>query len=100
MKAQTGRRGIPLLFRQRRRCVAVGGQRRASAALPPGKRPGIHCTGGWVGPRVGVDGCGKCHHLPGFDPQTVQPLASCYNALISVDSSDSVAALLRILTKI
>jgi hypothetical protein len=23
------------------------------------KRPGTHCTGGWVGPRAGLDGCGK-----------------------------------------
>jgi hypothetical protein len=26
-------------------------------ALPPGKT-GIHCLGGWVGPRAGLDGCG------------------------------------------
>jgi hypothetical protein len=31
----------------------------APAALPPGTRPGTHCTGGWVGPRDGLDGCGK-----------------------------------------
>ena len=23
----------------------------------PGNRPGTHFTGGWVGPRVGLDGC-------------------------------------------
>jgi len=28
----------------------VGGQRHAPAALPR-QCPGIHCTGGWVGPR-------------------------------------------------
>jgi hypothetical protein len=27
----------------------VGGQRHASAALPPGKRPDTHCTRGWLG---------------------------------------------------
>jgi hypothetical protein len=27
-------------------------------AMPP-VRPGTHCTGGWVGPRAGVDGWGK-----------------------------------------
>ena len=32
--------------------MRVGGQRHAPAALPLGKRPGTHCTGGWVGPRV------------------------------------------------
>jgi hypothetical protein len=36
----------------------VGGQRHAPAALPR-ERPGTHCTGGWVGPRVGPDRCGK-----------------------------------------
>jgi hypothetical protein len=39
----------------------VGGQRYAPAAQPhrPGERPGTHCTGGWVGPRLGVGGCRK-----------------------------------------
>jgi hypothetical protein len=36
----------------------VGGQRHAPTNLPPGKT-GTHCIGGWVGPRVGLDGCGK-----------------------------------------
>jgi hypothetical protein len=39
--------------------MRVGGQRHAPAALLLGKRPGTHCIGGWVGPRVGLDGCGK-----------------------------------------
>ena len=47
----------------------MGGQHHAPADLPPGKRPGTHCIGGWVGPRDGLDGCG-------FDPRTVQPVAS------------------------
>ena len=25
----------------------------------PEERPGTHCTGGWVNPRAGLDGCGK-----------------------------------------
>ena len=33
----------------------VGGQRQVPAALTPGKRTGIHCTGSWVGPRAGLD---------------------------------------------
>jgi hypothetical protein len=33
------------------------GQRHASAALTPVKRPGTHCIGDWVGPRAGLDGC-------------------------------------------
>jgi hypothetical protein len=39
--------------------MRVGSQLHAPAALPPGKRPGTHCTGGWVGPRTGLDGCEK-----------------------------------------
>ena len=35
------------------------GQRHAPAALYPWERPGTHCTGGWVGPRAGLDRCGK-----------------------------------------
>ena len=43
------------------------------------ERPGTHCIGGWVGPRAGLDGCGKSRPPPtGFDPRTVQPLASRY----------------------
>jgi hypothetical protein len=34
----------------------VSGQLHAPAALyPRGKDPGTHCTGGWVGPRAGLD---------------------------------------------
>jgi hypothetical protein len=36
--------------------MGVSGQRHAPAALSPGDRnPGTHCTGGWVGPRAGLD---------------------------------------------
>jgi len=54
----------------------VGGQRHAPAALLAVKRPGTHYTGGWVGPRAGLDGCGKSRPPPGSDPQTAQPVAS------------------------
>jgi len=37
----------------------VDGQRHAPVALPLGKRPGTHCIAGWVGPRAGLDSCGK-----------------------------------------
>jgi len=39
----------------------VGGQRHDPAALPLGKTPVTHCTGGWVGPTASLDGCGKSH---------------------------------------
>ena len=35
----------------------------------PGEWPRTQFTGGWVGPRVGLDGCGKSHPPPGFDPR-------------------------------
>jgi hypothetical protein len=55
----------------------MGGQRHDPAALPLGKRPGTCCIGGWVGSRDGLEGCGKSRPN-GFDPQTVQLVASRY----------------------
>ena len=44
-------------------------QHHAPAVIPPGKRHGTHCLGGWVGPRAGLDGWRKsCRHrdsIPG-----------------------------------
>ena len=57
MKAQKGRRGIALLCLSSRRKMGVGDQRQAPAALPPGDS--VPTVGGWVGPRAGLDGCGK-----------------------------------------
>jgi hypothetical protein len=56
--------------------MGVGGQHHALAALHPGKRPGTHCTGGWVGLTAGVDGYGKSRphrdSIPGLSsPQPV-----------------------------
>jgi hypothetical protein len=34
--------------------MGMGGQLHAPAALPPGKIPGTHCIGGWVGPGAGL----------------------------------------------
>jgi hypothetical protein len=31
-----------------------------------------------MGPRAGLDRCGKSHFPPGFDPRTAQPVASRY----------------------
>jgi len=57
--------------------MGAGDQCHAPAALPQ-ERPGTHCIGGWVDPRAGLDGCRKSHPPPGFDPQTIQPVASRY----------------------
>ena len=46
--------------------------------LYPREIAGTHCTGGWVGHGAGLDGCGKSRPPPGFDPRTVQPVASRY----------------------
>jgi hypothetical protein len=48
-------RGIALLIRD---LGWVGGQQHAPAALPQ-ERTGTHCTGGWVGPRAGLNVCEK-----------------------------------------
>ena len=40
----------------------VGDQRHAPAALPPGKRPGTHCIGGWVGPMGRFEQVRKISH--------------------------------------
>jgi hypothetical protein len=42
------------------------------------EKPGTRCIGGWVCPRAGLDGCGKSRPPPGFDPRSVQPVASRY----------------------
>ena len=54
----------------------VGGQRHAPDRFTPHERPSTHCIGGWVGTRTGLDGWGISYHPPGFDPPTVQPVAS------------------------
>jgi hypothetical protein len=72
-----GGRGIALLF------LDLGARRgwvisTTPRPLYPRERHGTHYTGGWVGPRAGLDGCGKSRPPPGFDPRTVQPVASRY----------------------
>ena len=54
-----------------------GGSAPRPGRLYPRERPGTHCTGGWVGPRAGLDGP-KISSQPGFDPRTVQPVVSRY----------------------
>jgi hypothetical protein len=57
--------------------VDGGGQRYTPAALPPGKRPGNHCTGSWWAPGPAWT-AEEILAPPGFDPWTVQPAASRY----------------------
>ena len=50
----------------------VGGQNHTPAALPR-DRPGTHCTGGWVGPTAGLDGCGKYRPYRSLNPKHPMP---------------------------
>jgi len=54
--AHRGSRGIAILFLDN---GTRRGQRHASAAIYLREIPGTHCTGSWVGPRAGLDSCGK-----------------------------------------
>ena len=76
--AHRGSRGIALPFHDhgtRRRWVLSVTPR---PLFTPRERPGTHCTGGWVGPRAGLDRCGKSRPPSSFDSRTVQPIASRY----------------------
>ena len=46
--------------------------------LYPRDVPGTHCIGGWVGPRAGLNRWGRSPPPRGFDPRTIQPVASRY----------------------
>jgi len=50
----------------------VNSQQHAPAALYPWARPGTHFTGGWVGPRAGLDGW-KISSPLGFNPRPSSP---------------------------
>jgi len=71
-------RGIALLFHDRGTRRAECSAARPGRILPPPRViPGTHFTGGWLGLRVGLDGR-KISSTPGFDPRTVQSVASRY----------------------
>ena len=78
----------PYLFLCRTSCPGWGGcgQRHALAALSPWKRPGTHCTVGWVGPTAGLDGSGKPrpHRDPFPGPFSPQRVAKFYSYLYLV----------------
>jgi len=69
--AQRVGRGIALLFHDHD-TKGVSGQQHALAALYPRERPGTHFTGGWVGPRAGLDER-KISSTPGSDPGLSRP---------------------------
>ena len=55
MKAFRVSRGIALLFLGSRHCIWGWGPAPRPGHLYPQERPATHCTGGWVGPRVGLE---------------------------------------------
>ena len=76
-KAQTGSRCIALLFDQTLALGGVGGQHHVPAALPPGKtRCVLYRRLGELQGRSGE--VKKISPPPGFDPRTVQTVASRY----------------------
>ena len=77
MKAQRWSRGIVILFLWPRRYMGWV-VNATPQPLYPRERPSTYCIGDWVGPRAGLDRCGKSRPPPGLDPQTIQPIASHY----------------------
>ena len=55
----------------------MSGQQHAPAALYPLERPGTHFTGGWAGPRTGLDGW-KISSPLGFDPRPSIVFEPCF----------------------
>ena len=70
--AQRVGRVTALLFHDRGTRRELSGQQHAPAALYPRERPDTHFTGGWVGPRAGLDGR-KISSPPGLDPGPSSP---------------------------
>ena len=59
--AHSGSRGIALPFLDHGTRRGWGVSVTPRPLFTPRKRPGTHCTGGLVGPRAGLDRCGKSH---------------------------------------
>ena len=70
----------------------MSGQQHDPAALYPWDRQSTHFTGGWVGPRAGLDGR-KISPPPGFDPRTAQPVASRYTDYATRPTKNAVRAM-------
>ena len=57
--AHMGSRGIALLFHDHGTRRGLGVSVTSRTLFTPRERPGTHCTGGWVGPKAGLDRFGK-----------------------------------------
>ena len=76
MKAQAGRYNFT--FSLTSALYGMGGQRHAPDALLPRKRPGAPCTWGLGGLQGRSGRVRKFSPLLGFDPRSIQPVASRY----------------------
>jgi len=60
--------------------------------LYPWERPPTHCVGGWMGPRAGLDGCGKSRPHRDSSPgpssrgQKIFKITSVYHGMYSNDA--------------
>jgi hypothetical protein len=83
--------------------MGVSGQRHAPATLyPRGKDPGTHCTGGWVGPRAGLDteARGKILCLSresNPDRPVLQPVVRHYTELYKHTTYMSIGMIVKIM---
>jgi hypothetical protein len=69
----------------------VSGQQHAPAVIYPRERPGTHCTGGWVGPRAGLDRCEKSHPHRDSTPDRPARSQSLYRLNYRVHSPFSIS---------
>jgi hypothetical protein len=77
--AHMGSRGIALHFHDHGTRRGEGSVSRPGRSLPPGKKTHVtHCTGGWVGPRAGMDRCVKSRPNRDSNPRTFQTVVSRY----------------------
>ena len=89
----------------------VSGQQQAPAVLYLWEKPGTHFTGGWVGPRVGLDGmldtpCSEVvwrvlatHSIPPVSPSLLLPcVIVCRHISTGVYISRGVRAMCELLT--
>ena len=93
MKKKRRSRGIALLFLYTRCYMGVGGQRQAQIPLPPGRTryPLYRRLGG---PQSRSEQVQKIMHPPGFNPRSVQPVASRCTDYAILAPAESIMELL------
>jgi hypothetical protein len=56
----------------------MSSEKASNSPVYPRERAGTHFIGGWTGLKAGLGVCGKFSPPQGFDPPTVQQVASRY----------------------